>query len=229
MKRSSGPRKAVDLSPSIHHHLNKYALAASAAGVGMLASAAEAKIVYTPAHKVILHGSHLALDLNRDGITDFYINQRSVCYTSGCQAALYVNGAAVSGGNYVEGIRNAYALKASQRIGSTKPFLGGAMYYRQHSQNTSGVCTGSWTNVKNRYLGLRFLLKGETHFGWARLSVTCSLKTKTIGVLTGYAYETIANKPIIAGKTKGPDVITVQPASLGRLARGASAIASPAR
>jgi uncharacterized repeat protein (TIGR03803 family) len=42
--------------------------------------------------------------------------------------------------------------------------------------------------------------------------------------LTGYAYETIANKSIIAGKTKGPDVVTVQPASLGHLARGASAI-----
>jgi hypothetical protein len=40
--------------------------------------------------------------------------------------------------------------------------------------------------------------------------------------LTGYAYETIPNKPIIAGKTKGPDVFTVQPGSLGHLARGAS-------
>jgi hypothetical protein len=42
--------------------------------------------------------------------------------------------------------------------------------------------------------------------------------------LTGYAYETIPNKPIIAGKTKGPDVITVQPGTLGHLAAGASAI-----
>jgi hypothetical protein len=43
-------------------------------------------------------------------------------------------------------------------------------------------------------------------------------------VLTGYAYETIPNKAIIAGKIKGPDVVTVQsdtaPGSLGRLALG---------
>lgn len=39
-------------------------------------------------------------------------------------------------------------------------------------------------------------------------------------VLTGYAYETIANKAIIAGKTKGPDVITIQPDTLGQLALG---------
>ncbi len=43
-------------------------------------------------------------------------------------------------------------------------------------------------------------------------------------LLTGYAYETIPNKPIIAGKTHGKDVITLEPASLGHLARGASAI-----
>ena len=46
------------------------------------------------------------------------------------------------------------------------------------------------------------------------------------GLLTGYAYETIPNKPIIAGKTKGPDVVTISPASLGHLAAGASAIPS---
>lgn len=36
-------------------------------------------------------------------------------------------------------------------------------------------------------------------------------------------YETIANKPIIAGKTKGQDVATILPTHLGHLARGSSA------
>jgi hypothetical protein len=40
-------------------------------------------------------------------------------------------------------------------------------------------------------------------------------------LLTGYAYETIPNKPIITGKTKGPDAITLAPGSLGALAAGA--------
>jgi len=38
MKR---PRKPVCLSPSVHHRLNMYALAASAAGAGVLALAQE--------------------------------------------------------------------------------------------------------------------------------------------------------------------------------------------
>jgi hypothetical protein len=84
---------------------------------------------------------------------------------------------------------------------------------------------GPWANggkgVKKHYLGLRFDINGETHFGWARLNVSVQ-PTNVTATLTGYAYETITNKPIITGKTKGPDVITLEPGSLGRLARGAS-------
>ena len=76
---------------------------------------------------------------------------------------------------------------------------------------------GPWYNVPNRYLGLKFYVKGKAHYGWARLKTTACHAT-----LTGYAYETIPNKPIITGKTKGPDVITVQPGGLGALAPGAA-------
>jgi hypothetical protein len=87
---------------------------------------------------------------------------------------------------------------------------------------------GQWLYTCGRYLGLKFTIDGETHYGWARLTVT--LPTGIGGTikatLTGYAYETIPNKPIITGKTKGPDVITLEPATLGRLAQGASGISA---
>jgi len=72
---------------------------------------------------------------------------------------------------------------------------------------------------------------GQVHYGWARLSVTPTEneRAEITAVLTGYAYETIPNKPIVTGKTKGPDVTTLPPAklesaTLGQLARGASQI-----
>ena len=96
---------------------------------------------------------------------------------------------------------------------------------------------GQWANggkgVKNRYLGLKFQVSGKTHFGWARLNVAFKRHLGFFAVLTGYAYETIPNKPIIAGKTKGPGYISAQepdaalimptsePATLGALAMGA--------
>jgi peptidoglycan hydrolase-like protein with peptidoglycan-binding domain len=55
--------------------------------------------------------------------------------------------------------------------------------------------------VKNRYLGLKFSVNGETHYGWARLNVSFRAPHIT-ATLTGYAYETEANKAIDAGQTK---------------------------
>jgi hypothetical protein len=217
-----------------------YALAAGAAGVGLLALAqpSEAKIVYTATHHVIEQNSRYILDLNHDGKTDFLIRQFSGCGTVTCAAELYIVGYGKR--NVVEGVDRpsniAYALKAGAQIRSKRPFHGNVMYYRLWDRGTSGTCKGRWVNVTNRYLGLQFMVKGKTHFGWARLSVTCPSKSKALGVLTGYAYETIPNKPIIAGQTKGleqrnkedfdaSDSLTLpsspQPASLGALAMGA--------
>jgi hypothetical protein len=87
---------------------------------------------------------------------------------------------------------------------------------------------GQWMYVNARYLGLKFEIKGEIHYGWARLAVTrnaIKIGENSIGAtLTGYAYETVSNKPIVTGKTKGMDVITLSTdarwAVLGHLAQG---------
>jgi hypothetical protein len=59
-------------------------------------------------------------------------------------------------------------------------------------------------------------------FGWARFKVTTQRGHVPFikATLTGYAYETIPNKPIAAGKTTGPDANTVEPTTLGKLALG---------
>jgi len=60
----------------------------------------------------------------------------------------------------------------------------------------------------------------SVHFGLARFSVRVHADPVSItATLTGHAYETIPNKPIITGKTDGEDEAT-----LGHLATGASAI-----
>jgi hypothetical protein len=53
------------------------------------------------------------------------------------------------------------------------------------------------------YVGLKFSIKGQTHFGWTRVKIASMYPYKAS--LTGYAYETIPNKAIITGETKGPD------------------------
>ena len=88
---------------------------------------------------------------------------------------------------------------------------------------SSGYCFGPWLKVNGRYLGLKFVIRGKIHYGWARLSVDWTLGR---AILTGYAYETVPNKPIVTGETKGPDVVVPGSAGLGHLAVGASAVSA---
>ena len=68
----------------------------------------------------------------------------------------------------------------------------------------------------NRYYYLDLNHDGKADF---LLNVKANGRVIT-GTLTGYAYETIPNKPIVAGKTHGEGVVTLEPASLGALAAG---------
>jgi len=89
------------------------------------------------------------------------------------------------------------------------------------TEDGSVFYSGSWINVNKRYLGLRFKIQGKYHFGWARLNVQVANLSIT-ATLTGYAYETVPNKPIIAGREHGADP---ELGSLGRLARGSAGLA----
>jgi len=75
------------LPDSINRQLSIYALAASAAGVGVLAMVqpTQGKIIYTSTHKTIKVHQHYNLDLNHDGITDFTI-QLKTSHTRGTSA-----------------------------------------------------------------------------------------------------------------------------------------------
>jgi len=128
MKRSSGPRKIANLSKSLHQQLNGYALAASAAGIGMLLTQpAEAKIVYTPIHHVIGKNGQYKLDLNNDKLADFMLVNTYGCNTDYCIDAL---SAIPIGANGVEGARGflsipyASALKRGAIIGPKAQFAG---------------------------------------------------------------------------------------------------------
>lgn len=226
MKQSLRLRNPANLPESVHQQLNMYALAASAAGVGILALAApaEARISYTPAHHVIAEGGHYRLDINRDGITDFTL-QAQITHTTSYSGFFASLSAVPAAGNGVEGWTGyspwASALKAGGRIGSQQYFPGKVMAL-YCSPLCSGGPVGSWVNVNKRYLGLEFKVGGKIHYGWARLNVTVQ-GSSIVATLTGYAYETVPGKPIKAGETKDDDEATFQPASLGHLAQGASA------
>ncbi len=249
MKRVSGSRTTA--SESFHQRLNAYALAASAAGVSVLAltQPAEAKIIYTQADKNITPNHTIPLDLNHDGTIDFRL--RDTHFTSptyGFDHTGILSARPALLANKIQGFSRtardyASALRAGVSIGPKVRFTPGPKVMATMFSDTgaarflSTACNGPWSKAKNRYLGLEFRIQGKIHFGWARLNVSCQ-GTDVFATLTGYAYETIPNKAIKAGQTKGTDEPTAedfnpnttltpsmhdkaQPASLGALAIGA--------
>jgi hypothetical protein len=206
MKHLHGPSQ-TDYQPSesFNQRLHVYSAAACAAGVGLFAltQPAAGEIVYTPADITIsvqkLHS--YALDLNNDGTTDFFINatSRESVDQSGGTTRIVAKPAQNSNGVAGYGI-NAVALKAGQPIGSPHKFSGFFMASVFTFIGTEFNFRGQWANVKDRYLGLKFQIDGQTHYGWARLTVG---EIQLTAELTGYAYETTPNTPIVAGKTSG--------------------------
>ena len=87
--------------------------------------------------------------------------------------------------------------------------------------SSSGLYEGPWLNASHRYLGLTLVIDGQTHFGWARLSVGPFYNFSCIATLEGYAYETIPGMPIRAGETGPAADASAEPGTLGSMALGA--------
>jgi hypothetical protein len=246
---SKQPRPTAAINSKLNKNLTAYVAAASAAGATMLAltSSAEAKVIYTQTHTRL---SAITLDINHDGVFDFAIRDEGGCVSerngSICGGLLMLNASSYTKGHFMGAPGFASALFAGAKIGPTAQFNAGEIigsdFYRFFSGTiTPPTWSGPFANggkgVRDRYIGLKFNIGPQAHYGWMRISVQIpnSQKPGFIGTITGYAYETQPNTAIIAGQTTGasehaasmPDPLESQPApaSLGMLARGADGLA----
>jgi len=214
--------KAI-LKSNLERSLLVYAGAAGAAGAGVLAlaSPADARIVYTPADAKI--GNGISIDPNHDGTVDFTLQILSGENGSSADFALVAYSSVAHQNGVVATPEGPFAraLPSGAQIGPKRQFtedeavLFDELIKFGNSNTRFTYWTGPWAKggqgVRNRYLGLKFKINGKDHFGWAKISTAPPFSGD---VLKGYAYETKANKPIVAGD-KGTG------ASLGHLALGA--------
>lgn len=242
------------LSKQLTQLLNAYTIAAAAAGVASLAlvQPLDAEVVFTQVHKQIPANGVVNIDLNHDGIVDFQISYQTSfrnvrpgarpqlgtffyyrnLFAIGAQPSNMVESTVVNGQAF------AAALAPRAIIGPEEPFQAGKetmAEWAAFGNYTNGGNSGSggpWIAATRRYLGFKFSINGTTHYGWARLNVG---KYCSGPVLTGFAYETEADKSIAAGQRsagttahadapEGPRGQLV-PATLGILSRGSDGLA----
>lgn len=254
------------LPQAIEKKLFSYAAAAGAAGVAMLACAApaEARVIAKPVNITVpINGGLVQIDINGDGQNDFGLSAAALggCTTTSTSAAkkakrgphrrqppplgcLFndtVNVVPTQAANEVwqagvsYGANCAADIAGGVKIGPARPFAGGKMVMAAHTGSSEGHYFCPWTGSRapHPFLPVKFTdTSGNFHFGWVRVSVQFAF----LATITGYAYETVPNKPILAGATQGAaanaswvdpqDLSPTLPevASLGRLALGASGL-----
>jgi hypothetical protein len=231
ISRANGLRPTELLS----RRLSTYALAAGAAGVTVAAMASSTEnaygpIVYTPAH-LNLYGigtEHLNLDLNHDGIPDLAMTLTNIRY--------YGEGSDFAGGGLWDRpiVGNGAILQPLAKgaiIGNSGMFDPGKAELAWgrdvgHSGHSGYSTGGPWAkSAPDQYLGVRFLINGETHYGWISMTVYTSI-TYVSATINGYAYNTVPNQSLKAGEgTEQPKRAGTHPVSLGALALGAIGLA----
>ncbi len=244
---STGPqdRTSAPLASKLDKQLLGYAAAATAAGIGLLtlAQPAEAKVVFTPSNVPIPeNGSVIQIDLNHDGVPDFgftasfYFGDAAIAKLGLYRESLAVlplqAANEVGAMNSSKGVECAAKLRGNVKIGPGRDFQPNQLLMFQaagdYTNQFSAHCP--WLDKQGGFVGLKFVINGETHYGWARISLVGG------SFVRGYAYETVPDQPILTGATSSPGADAAvsnppalpasQPASLGVLAQGALGLAS---
>jgi hypothetical protein len=213
-------------------------------GAITVAQSSEAKIVYTPANITIgRNAGHVPVDLNNDGIPDFEFSnyQTQVAPLGFRNFFLNVKPAWKANGvvDYFnsKNMACASALPAHHQVGPQDQFQANSSFLLERSTgsaySTVQFCPWAGPQSHKAYLGVKFNIGGQIHYGWIRMTVSGFSSI----AITGYAYETVPNKSISTGATSGPVRVGVlapaevprltppEPASLGILARGSEGLA----
>lgn len=192
-------------------------LIASCALTMIFVKPASATIVYTPVNTTLTGSGHIKIDLNHDGIKDFDIQGAAAglyCGTGGGGVHGVVTITPTTGDGEIASGTNATPLVSGISVGPNGAFsnsgslmtnflLGrgcGSMYLYGNWCHRSAAyrCAGAG------YLGLRFLINGQVHYGWAYVTVTGGLLGPALSVtVKSFAYETIAGRGITTGQTSG--------------------------
>lgn len=199
----------------IENKLKSYAAVAAST---LVAGVANGQVVYTdvnPDQTFTLGGGYV-LDVDNNTVTDFTFQVGTSYVTSG---TINVN---VKAG-MINGPASNEVIGQTQNVGGQTLFLADTLLTGDNistaanwlsvgatagwpvllgGQMKIGVFpeggAGNFLDVTDKYVGLKFQIGADVHYGWARFDVSADGLTYTI---KDYAYESLKETPIEAGKT----------------------------
>ncbi|MFG6686635.1 T9SS type A sorting domain-containing protein [Mariniflexile sp. HNIBRBA6329] len=144
-------------------------------------------------------GDYYNLDLNNDGIVDFTL--KSLYLTNGT----FLEISSPHGDNtfiavfpwevaIVKPLENGDEVFNLTGLINHEPF--GYLGAEGCWGGDGSFCPYNWQGNTDKYLGLGFLINGQSYYGWARLNVTSASQW----VIKDYAYNATKDEPIQAGQ-----------------------------
>ena len=195
--------------------LSAYSCLALACAGALFVPAAQAEVSYKKIDRMLVPNIVGYLDLDSDGTADFKYSD--VTFRQGHSSTSVFNFVFLAGQQQYNGIageRCASRLRAGVSVGSQLTF----------SNTGSFVPNCPQWQASRGYLGVKFEIAGQPHYGWIRL-IAGFANGFWQGRMTAYAYESAPDTPIVVDERAQPDSnISFPPAagqgSLGDLARG---------
>jgi hypothetical protein len=189
------------MKKNLQSRISKYT---AVAGAVVSAAGAQAQVVYTDVNPDYSHDAPqnngfavYELDLNNDQTVDFALVSRD---TVTANSTIRLTLAAPYGANAIAGVTPsnydyALALDINSMVDSTLNWIAATntMAYNVDSANPYDE---NWNGVTDKYLGLKFVVGANTHYGWARLD------SYAIGdsiVVKDYAFNATPNGGIMTG------------------------------
>jgi len=196
-----------------------YALAAGATLAW--STPTQAEVLFTPSNAVFraLAGK-FDIDLNHDGTSDIIFIGRQVecCSGYGFAPGLIAYG---NPSNQIAAYWDGLALEFARR----DPITRGGFWQKSVLIQTALGYVGQFEDNPNHFLGVRFLINGNLHYGWIGFRGVRADYPNVIVSLAGWAYETKPNTPIAAGDKGTAASPSFQPTSLEILSAGHTAVA----
>lgn len=148
------------------------------------------------------------LDMDNNSNTDFVIRHFNSVSTFGyySQNVLAMGPAADSSSNLLSNsilatvsgnFKYPFALDAGYTISAGNTHWNNAGF-QTLNYNSCSFSNSAWCGASDKYLGLRFKIGTNTHYGWARLDVALNGAN---WVIKDYAYNSVAGGSILAGDT----------------------------
>ncbi|MCU0433197.1 MAG: T9SS type A sorting domain-containing protein [Bacteroidia bacterium] len=180
------------------------------AGSLTAAAAAHGQIVYTDILPDIniTTPSNYNLDMDNDGLPEMQMLLYSYADSNSSVNAFYqlvFNNTATLGALYQSMVPFPYALNSGDSISPSSTdwrdtsFASGYQYLATvASLNSVTSAYGYWPGATDKYLGVRFSINNQLHYGWVRLSIDSAASLITI---KDYAYRSASGIGLTAGQT----------------------------